>query len=57
MSDLEGTILLIEDDEETGPVHFDRELQTLIHQPGFRGVRGIVIGRFQRTSDSGIHKY
>jgi muramoyltetrapeptide carboxypeptidase len=37
MSDLEGTILLIEDDEETGPVHFDRELQSLIHQPGFRG--------------------
>jgi muramoyltetrapeptide carboxypeptidase len=51
MPDLEGTILLIEDDEEAGPVHFDRELQSLIHQPGFPGVRGLVIGRFQRASE------
>jgi muramoyltetrapeptide carboxypeptidase LdcA involved in peptidoglycan recycling len=50
MPDLDGTILLIEDDEEAGPVHFDRELQSLIHQPGFGGVRGLVIGRFQRAS-------
>jgi muramoyltetrapeptide carboxypeptidase len=49
--DLEGTILLIEDDEEAGPVHFDRELQSLMHQPAFPGVRGVVIGRFQRASE------
>ncbi len=51
MPDLEGTILLIEDDEEVNAVHFDRNLQSLIHQPGFPGVRGIVIGRFQRASE------
>src|SRR5215213_1665698 len=51
MPDLEGSILLLEDDEEIGPVHFDRELQSLIHQPGFEGVRGIVVGKFQRASN------
>jgi|SRR5215208_7190205 muramoyltetrapeptide carboxypeptidase len=40
MANLEGSILLLEDDEETGPVHIDRQLQSLIHQPGFEGVRG-----------------
>lgn len=51
MPDLEGTLLLLEDDEEALPVHFDRLLQSLIHQPGFEGVRGLVIGRFQRASE------
>jgi muramoyltetrapeptide carboxypeptidase len=51
MPDLEGTILLLEDDEEVEPHHFDRTLQSLIHQPGFEGVRGIVLGRFQRASN------
>ena len=50
MPDLKGCILLLEDDEEIGPVHFDRELQSLIHQPGFERVRAIVIGKFQRAS-------
>ena len=51
MPDLTGTILLLEDDEEIKPEHFDRTLQSLIHQPGFEGVRGIVFGRFQRASN------
>ena len=51
MPDLEGTVLLLEDDEEVKPEHFDRTLQSLIHQPGFEGVRGMVIGRFQRASN------
>ena len=51
MPDLEGSLLLLEDDEEMLPVHFDRLLQSLVHQPGFEGVRGIVIGRFQRASE------
>src|ERR687898_1451985 len=51
MPDLEGSILLLEDDEEVNAVHFDRALQSLIHQPGFEGVRGIVFGKFQRASD------
>ena len=50
MPDLEGSVLLLEDDEEIQPVHFDRLLQSLIHQPNFEGVRCIVIGRFQRAS-------
>src|SRR5215204_3878133 len=51
MPDLEGSILLLEDDEEENPVDFDRHLQSLIHQPGFEGVRGIVFGKFQRVSN------
>jgi len=51
MPDLEGTILLLEDDEEIKPEQFDRTLQSLLHQPGFEGVRGLVVGRFQRASN------
>jgi muramoyltetrapeptide carboxypeptidase len=51
MPDLEGSVLLLEEDEEVNAVHFERNLQSLIHQPGFQGVRGIVIGRFQRASE------
>jgi muramoyltetrapeptide carboxypeptidase len=50
MPDLEGSMLLLEDDEEIKPEHFDRTLQSLIQQPGFGGVRGMVFGRFQRAS-------
>lgn len=50
MPDLEGSILLIECDEETRPEHLARELQALIFQPGFEGVRALVIGHFQRAS-------
>jgi muramoyltetrapeptide carboxypeptidase LdcA involved in peptidoglycan recycling len=51
MTDLEGTILLLEDDEEIQPHHFDRTLQSLLDQRDFEGVRGIVLGRFQRASN------
>lgn len=51
MPDLAGSIVLIEADDETKAQHFDRELQSLIHQPGFDSVRGLVIGRFQRGSN------
>jgi len=51
LPELDGAILLLEDDEETDAVHFDRKLQALIHQPGFGGVRGIVFGKFQRASN------
>ena len=50
MPGLDGALLLLEDDEEVLPHHFDRTLQSLIHQPGFEGVGGIVLGRFQRAS-------
>lgn len=47
---LKDTVLLIEDDENTTPAIFDRNLQSLIHQKGFSGVKGLVIGRFQKKS-------
>ena len=51
MPDLEGSLLVLEDDEEILLVHVDRLLQSLIHQPGFEGVRDLVLGRFQRVSE------
>lgn len=48
---LQDSILFIEDDEESSPHTFDRDLQSLIHLPNFKGVKGIVIGRFQKVSE------
>lgn len=50
MPDLGGSVLFLEDDSETKPHTFDRDLQSLIHQPGFDEVKGLVIGRFQKES-------
>lgn len=47
MPNLEDKILFIEDDYMTIPEIFDRDLQSLIHQPGFYKIKGIVIGRFE----------
>jgi muramoyltetrapeptide carboxypeptidase len=47
---LAGSILMLEDDFEASPHAFQRYLQAVIHQPGFEGVRGLVIGRFQKAS-------
>lgn len=49
--DINNTILFLEDDEESNDKIFDRDLQSLIHQPGFSEVKGIVIGRFQKASE------
>ncbi len=51
MPSLEDTILLMEEDEEINPQLFDRQLQSLIHQKDFGGVKGILIGRFQKNSN------
>ncbi|ASF38652.1 LD-carboxypeptidase [Halobacillus halophilus] len=51
MPALDNTILFLEDDEMTIPQTFDRDLQSLIHQPGFDQVKGLVIGRFQKKSN------
>ncbi len=48
--DLTDSILFLEDDEESQHHHFDRDLQSLIHLPQFKLVRGLVIGRFQKVS-------
>lgn len=51
MPSLKDSILFIEDDDESKIGNFDRDLQSLIHLPDFSGVKGIVIGRFQKKSD------
>lgn len=52
MPDLKDTILFIEEDDlvkgEAFAKEFDRNFQSLAHQPGFGRVKGIVIGRFQK---------
>lgn len=47
---LSDSILVLEEDEETNPRIFDRLLQSLIHQPDFSEVQGILIGRFQKKT-------
>lgn len=51
MPPLKDSILFLEDDCESKPHNFDRDLQSLIHLPDFSGVKGIVIGRFQKVSE------
>ena len=50
MPDLNNSILFIEDDSLSFAENFDRDFQSLIHQPNFHGVKGILIGRFQKDS-------
>jgi muramoyltetrapeptide carboxypeptidase len=47
---LAGGILVVEDDELADIDDFARNLQSLLHQPGADGVRGLAIGRFQQAS-------
>lgn len=54
--DLKDSILFIEDDSESLPHAFDRDLQSLIHLPNFQYVKGIVIGRFQIASKMSENK-
>ncbi len=59
MPDISNSLLFIEDDDMTGnyfDVEFDRNLQSLIQQPNFATVRGIIIGRFQKKSNMSIEK-
>lgn len=54
MPDLEESILFLENDNIVAnyfSFEFDRDLQSLIHQPGFEKVCGIVFGRFQKSSN------
>lgn len=51
MPSLKNSILFIEDDCEAQPQTFDRDLQSIIHQPMFEDVKGIVIGRFQKSAN------
>lgn len=46
----DDAILILEEDAETNPPLFDRQLQSLIHQSDFKYVKGILIGRFQKET-------
>lgn len=52
MPNIENKILFLEDDEMAGKLfllEFDRNLQSLIHMPEFKKVKGIVLGRAQKA--------
>ncbi len=48
--DLSESILFLEDNEKENFRAFENQLQSLINQPDFNGVKSIVIGRFQKGS-------
>jgi muramoyltetrapeptide carboxypeptidase len=48
---LEGSILFLEEDDTVNAVIFDRQLESLAQTEAFRGVKGMVIGRFQKKSE------
>ena len=50
MPQFEGTILFLEECAPAQAWDFDRELQSLIHRSDFGQVKGLVFGRFQKTS-------
>jgi len=59
MPNLNNSILFLEDDDMAGSffgVEFDRNLQSLIHQPNFENVKGLVIGRFQKKTEMSVEK-
>lgn len=60
MPNIENKILFLEDDELSGPIflmEFDRNLQSLMHMPEFKTVKGIVCGRAQKGSSMTKEKW
>jgi len=53
MPSLKGSILFLEDDEQSDGYTFGRDLQSLMHLPDFQYVQAIIIGRFQKNSKVG----
>lgn len=47
---LKNAILFIEDDEESHPFIFERDLQSLLHLPNAVSIQAVLIGRFQEGS-------
>ncbi len=56
MPDLRGALVFVEDDFESSPETFDRDLTSLIQQPGFDQVVGLLIGRFQSQVEMSRYK-
>jgi muramoyltetrapeptide carboxypeptidase LdcA involved in peptidoglycan recycling len=50
MPPLDGCLVFVEDDHQVKPWDFDRDLVSLLQQPTFAGVTGVVIGRFQKAT-------
>ncbi|WP_205304454.1 S66 family peptidase [Nonomuraea montanisoli] len=50
MPSLDGALLIIEDDLESHPETFARDLTSLLQVPGAANIRGLAIGRFQQAS-------
>jgi len=50
MPSLKDSVLFIEDDDESHPLTFDRDLQSLLHLPDANEIRALLIGRFQKDS-------
>lgn len=60
MPDIKDSILFLEDDEMAGKlflVEFDRDFVSLIQQPNFETVKGIVIGRSQKSCEMNNEKW
>ncbi|MDP4083562.1 MAG: LD-carboxypeptidase [Bacillota bacterium] len=55
MPNLHNSILFIEDDHESHALSFERNLQSLLHLPTAAGIKGILIGRFQKDSNMTEH--
>ena len=59
MPDIHESMLFVEDDDFAGEdfaVEFDRNLQSLVHQPGFESVQALIIGRFQKNTNMNLEK-
>lgn len=56
MPDLTDSILFLEEEGEYTISNFDRELYSLLQQKGGKSLKGLVIGRFQKSSGITIKK-
>lgn len=60
MPSIENKVLFLEDDDMSGNIYmmeFDRNLQSIIHMPEFKTVKGIVLGRSQKASKMNKEKW
>jgi muramoyltetrapeptide carboxypeptidase len=51
MPSLADAVLVVEDDDESHPANFARNLTSLLQLPGAAAIRGLVVGRFQRATN------
>jgi muramoyltetrapeptide carboxypeptidase LdcA involved in peptidoglycan recycling len=50
MPSLADAVLIVEDDEESHPANFARNLTSLLQLPDAAAIRGLVVGRFQQAT-------